>query len=784
MNMAEMMEPSGWIWSSEWTKEDGQRPALLCFRKKLKLEERQKRMVLLLSADTRYRFYVNGRLVSVGPQRGDLIEWYYDQADIAPYLKKGINILAAEVLRYPCESLNGNYGMIRTETPGFFLREEGGSLVADDTFRVKKRTGFEILPEASGFSPLHLYEKVQGEREFQDYRDETFDDDAWAPASVYPYLKVSAQASPGNLKPRTVPAMVQTDARFQEICAVRQSRYDIADWNRFLSGKHPLQIPAGTTEIIELTAGEEMTGYITLQIAGGAGSRIEILQSESYYREVPVRYTRGVKGDRTDARHGTLAGYTDTYRAGGFGTTDAPEVYEPFYFRTFRFIRLTIHAEETVTLLNFCYRKTEYPLKTGTQVMTSDPSLVQIWEMCERTLKRCMLDTYVDCPFYEQLQYAMDARNEMLFTYAISTDDRLARSCMNAFKHSVRNDGLTEASYPRTTRGVIPSFSIYYIGMLYDHMMYFGDRAFLKDHMGVMDGVLRFFERNLGEDGLVGKIGGPQFNIGRYWSFIDWTPQWQEDGGVPAATHKGSLTMESLLYLLGLQYAAAIADFVGRDGMGREYRERGEALKAAIWAHCIGKDGLLQDGPGVEDYSAHCQVFAILTGVVTPEEGARLLNIVLGDKERYAPCSVAMSWYLFRALEITGRYERMDAEWEVWRKMLQNHCTTCVEDPVTSRSECHGWGAAALYELPAAVLGVKPAAPGFEKVKIRPACGYLSFAKGEVVTCRGRIRAEWKKDEAGNPELTYSLPGGMTLAEEEMPEGTGKPDEVTGGRMR
>lgn len=763
MDFSKMLESSGWIWSPEWTKEDERQPRLVCFRKKIDLDQIPEHLELMLSADTRYRFYVNGYLVSVGPQRGDLLEWYYDLVDIAPYLKAGANALAAEVLRYPNESLNGNYGMIRTETPGFFLREKDGPFSADDTFRVKINTGYEIVPESPGFSPLHIYEEVQGDREFQAFLNPQFDDSTWTPASVYPYIKVSAHTAPGNLKMRNVPQMVQTDARFEKICVVKESKYDKDQWCRFLSGNHPLEIPADTTEIIELTAGEEMTGYLQLLMAGGAGSQIEILQSESYYQELPTRYTRGIKKDRTDNKYGTLAGYTDTYLPGGFGTAEKPEIYEPFYFRTFRFIRLTIHTKEALSLLDFRYRKTEYPLEIGTHVRTSDPSLSQIYELCERTLKRCMLDTYVDCPFYEQLQYAMDARNEILFTYAISNDDRLAKSCMNAFKNSARNDGLTEASFPRTTRGVIPSFSIYYIGMLYDHMMYFGDREFLKDHVGVMDGVLRYFERNLNADGLVGKIGGPQFNVGHYWSFIDWTPQWNEDGGVPAATHKGALTMESLLYLLGLQYAAAVVKFLDRKALGNEYENRAEAIKLAIRKNCTGRDGLLKDGPEAEEYSAHCQVFAVLTDVVTPEDGARLLNTVLSDKQKFAPCSVAMSWYLFRALEKAGLYEKVDEEWDVWREMLRNHCTTCVEDPVTSRSECHGWGAVALYELPAAVLGIKPAAPGFSKIFIHPSCGNLDWAKGEVITSRGLIKAEWKKDVLGNVDCSYELPEGVTV---------------------
>lgn len=56
---------------------------------------------------------------------------------------------------------------------------------------------------------------------------------------------------------------------------------------------------------------------------------------------------------------------------------------------------------------------------------------------------------------------------------------------------------------------VIPAFSIYYLLMVHDHMMYFGDKALVKRHLPAIDGILGFFDRNLSEQGLVGKSGGP-----------------------------------------------------------------------------------------------------------------------------------------------------------------------------------------------------------------------------------------------------------------------------------
>ena len=141
-----------------------------------------------------------------------------------------------------------------------------------------------------------------------------------------------------------------------------------------------------------------------------------------------------------------------------------------------------------------------------------------------------------------------DAAPKLIFNIAmadaISADDRLARQAMEAFRRSQRPDGLINADAPTVKSNVIPAFSIYYLLMVHDHMMYLGDKALVKRHLPAIDGIHGFFDRNLSEQGLVGKSGGPIMRH-RYWSFIDWAGVW--DSGVPAATGKGSgsVTMEA-----------------------------------------------------------------------------------------------------------------------------------------------------------------------------------------------------------------------------------------------
>ncbi len=70
------------------------------FRKSFTLERVPASFVIHVSADNRYRLFVNGTSVSLGPARSDLDHWRFETVDIAPQLKPGRNVLAAVVWNF------------------------------------------------------------------------------------------------------------------------------------------------------------------------------------------------------------------------------------------------------------------------------------------------------------------------------------------------------------------------------------------------------------------------------------------------------------------------------------------------------------------------------------------------------------------------------------------------------------------------------------------------------------------------------------------------------------
>lgn len=759
------MLKTNWIWIPDWNQEDKKEPRIVYLRKELELEEIPGELEIRISADSRYKLYVNGQLAEIGPSRGDSQIWYYDTVNLLPYLKKGKNVLAVVVLRYPLEPAKGNSGIFRTDTPGLYFWGEyvdaKGSTVclsADKSWKCKREPEIKILPEDNGLAPLYYMEEAGGDPDTAGWMEEGYSDEDWQPAEDLGWEIIRKKAeSPANLHARTIPYMKKVPGKFVGIQKIRTSGSGEAEWNRMLEGKGTITISSNSVEIVEINAGELMTGFLKLSLIGGKDAKIRILQSESYYIREQTEESEALvfqKRDRLDDKNGKLIGMTDTYKAAGYGKRGAAEVYEPFWFRTFRFIQLEVTtAGEPLCIESFDYQETGYPLEMKSRVKTSDETMQQIWDISERSLRRCMHETYIDCPFYEQLQYAMDARSQILYTYAVSADDRLARKCFDDFRRSQRYDGMISCCYPNVSSSVIPGFSIYYIMMLYDHMMYFGDKKLIRSYLPIIDRILDYFHSHRTLEGMVDKIGGILFRD-KFWSFIDWTEQWNATSGVPAATLSGSVTMESLLYIMGLQYAAKISAFAGRKETAGEYLERARKVQEAVRNACTGKNGMLQDGPGIEEYSQHCQVFAILTDTVSPEQGKKNLQETMQNKQEYAQCSVAMAFYLFRALEKSGLYEYTNQLWDIWREMIKNHLTTCVEEPVTQRSDCHGWGALALYELPAVILGVRPTKPGFEEYEVKPMAGHFTWAEGEVITPKGMVKVRWKKKD-GTMDIQY-----------------------------
>ena len=353
-----------------------------------------------------------------------------DSVEIAQYLQPGVNVLAAELLRYPEEHNKGNHGMFRTDMPGFYLAEEsvveakrnaegptpktdldylpveegeGHDLSAGETWKYHIEKNFRIVCENPWFSPLWILEDRAGDDEAIGWKKAGFDDSKWDHVKTYTDHEVSQAVSPGNLSPRTIPFLKKDLKSFISLYGKKETSTPESAWNDMLFGAGRVTIPAHSHEIVEIDAGEEMTGFLSLRMGAGRGADVKIMCAEAYIYPAKnvdsFENSHPTKGDRTDCENGVLMGYTDTYHVAGFGSDTCPEEYAPFWFRTFRYLQLDIiTGDEPLTIYDFDYRETGYPLEARITVEVSDKTLAPVWDISLRTLKRCMHETYEDAP--------------------------------------------------------------------------------------------------------------------------------------------------------------------------------------------------------------------------------------------------------------------------------------------------------------------------------------------------------------------------------------------------
>lgn len=750
----------GWIWTTGRSATTDSE--LVYFRRVFDVPAGDShRLVVDVSADSRYRLFLNGESVSVGPAKGVAAGYHYETVDVSAQLRPGRNVLAAKVLHLSAgapfrKGRDGAASVWRSPTGGFLLDGAVRSAGGDELVSVHTADRWRYLIDGSrAVRPVEPSEFV-GDPEIVDgtrlphgWERTAYDDSEWPAATPISAAgdELHGEFAPWFLVPRTIPPLYEREREFV---------------GRPYAGE-PLTVAAGERHVVELDAGELTTGYLTVGVTGGAGSVLRILGAECYE---PADGRAGKRWLRDKPDGHVLVGHPDTYVVAGFGRPDDPETYEPFDFRTFRYVRLEVEAgPEPVVLHRLSYRETGYPLDVIGEFACSDDAFNAMWDISVRTLRRCMHETYEDCPHYEQLQYTMDTRLQMLFTYQVSGDDRLARKAIHDFHSSLQPTGMLLGRAPSAYPLVIPGFALFWVLMLHDHHRHFGDVELVRRYRPTMDAVLDWFDRQLTEDGVVGA------SPAHYWSFVDWTPEWNPTRGIPTAAADGPISIYSMMYSVALQAAADLAEASGRPGVGEEYRNRAGRLNAAVrkvfWS---AGERLFRDGVGDSEFSQHAQIWAVLAGVEQGPVAVDLLERALDADRRLVKASYVVLFFLFRALATVGRYERSFELWDRWRGFVELNVSTWPEGDFQPRSECHAWSAIPLAEFPCEILGVQPAEPGYRQIRIAPQIGQLSWARGKVATPRGLVTVDWRLVGRHGFEIEVDGPAGVSI-ELTMPDG-------------
>ncbi len=720
-------------WTAKWIAAPGTPPneyGVYHFRRTIELTAKPGRFVVHASGDNRYQLFVNGARVASGPARGDLFHWRYETIDIAAHLKPGKNVLAAVVW---------NFGELAPEAQitlqtGFLLQGDGEAERAVDTgasWKSLRNDAYTPIEFTSG--QMHGYyvagpgDRVAGAQYPWAWESEAFDDSKWPAAAV-----VSVAAGREASDPHTRWMLVERPIPPEEQHAEQPPRIRRATGIPQPASDQAVMIPANTHATLLLDQTYLTTGYPELTVSGGRDARIRLRYAEALFP----------KTNRDEIEGKQFIGNYDEFLPDG----GASRTFQPLWWRTWRYLELDVQTKDApVTIDRLTSTFSGFPFERRATIDAGDAEINRILDVGWRTARLCAHETYMDCPYYEQLQYVGDTRVQCLVSLFSAGDGRLMRNAIEQINDSRQSDGCTMSHYPTRLEQYIPGFSLWWIAMVHDYWWYVDDPAFVRRMLPGVRAVLSFFESYQKENGSLRPLP--------WWRYLDWVPQWR--GGDPPQGPDGSSAPFDLLLLMAYRWAAGLETALGLRAMAETYTQRAGQLRATVGSlYWDANRKLYSDTSAKTQFSQHTNTLAVLAEVITGD-----LRILRAPE--LAQTGLFFRFYLHQALTQVGEGDRYLEQLDDWRAMLARGLTTFAEivdrPGETSRSDCHAWSASPNIEIFRTVLGVDSASPGFRTVIVRPHLGKLSYAKGSVPHPKGLIQVSIRGGEA-----EVVLPPGVT----------------------
>lgn len=783
-------EQASWVWAPD---KRGSEKTFLEFSLAFDWADGNRPLELHVTADQRFQLYLDGQDVAFGPDRSDLGHWSVSSLSIP--VTAGRHTLTALCWTLPLAS---------DPTPSPDERNpDGKALPIAPMAQTSYRGGFLLCAAELADAPLlntgeapwqvrDLTKAVEMARtENLSYHDigPAFTVDlaewhgaheakpavvlrtplkdqntgvlraGWALDRTYLPEQVRAEIAGGKIRAVRVHADLKWMAEHGADVAARMGApwADDSDphpaWQGLLCDAKPVTLPPyGEMEVL-WDFEEYRCGYPVLELSGGECT-VDFEWAESLY-EVPegAKLTANcLKKHRGEINGKHWLGFGDVFKfPASADAIAAPQLW----WRSGRYARVRFKTGDApVTLSKLAILTTHYPFENDARWESSDSQWDSVMPLMAKGLEYCAHETWVDCPYYEQMMYVGDTRLHGLSNYACYRDDRITRRAIELFDWS-RTDslgGMVAERYPCHLRQEGSTYAMMWVWMVHDFMMWRDDLAFVRERLAGVRCLLENFFPLITHEGVLGQIPG--------WPFVDWDRGW--NCGCGPGVREGDSSILSLHMVLTLKAAAEIEAAVGEPAMQQRYLEKAEELMdATVRIYWDSERNLLLDSRMSTKTSEHAQALALLTDMLSEEHEAACLDALL-NAELDAHCTIYFSYYL---LEVFARYGQNEAFFErlkFWRDLAGQGFVSLPEAPEPARSDCHGWGAHPMFHSYASVAGVRPAAPGFAKVKVTPMPGPLESFRAEMPHPKGVIVVSGQRAN-GVVKIDVTAPSGIEV---------------------
>ncbi|MGF1447863.1 MAG: alpha-L-rhamnosidase C-terminal domain-containing protein [Opitutales bacterium] len=764
------IDEASWLWHPHLRADQ---PAFVCFKLHFEVRSDEPALVLHFTADQRCELTLDGRRFAAGPEAAGIENYSFSTFRIED-LNTGEHTLEVFVWW-----LGGNSPLAReTLAPGFVLAAEGAWAERCNTgiaaWTVCELPGLALEIERNFPPAFGIGKCLRFDARAFPWTDAQRDWHTPATVATPNTGTVFGVTRPRwRLRPARLPEMLYRPVRPGKVVAVSDTFVRANGWDEPLHAfseeeaqheaipeiqefwdnplEHDLQIEPGQRLSVLVDLDDYYCGYPEVLTSGGRDAEIALDWSEGLIEAVDGM-TKGrehQKGNRDVFIGKVFRGLNDTFICDG----GEHRQMRPQWWRAGRYLLIRVRAHsEPLTLHRIQILETHYPYEfSDTFTCDQDPWIQPIRKIARRGLEMCSHETYMDCPFYEQLMYVFDTRLEVLTTYASTRDERLPRRAIEVFDTSRRRHaGAACSRFPSREDQLIPMFCLAWTWMLGDHLLWRDDPDWLRQFIPGARTTHDWFERFENADGLLENLPG--------WPYGDWVAGWKR--GVPASAIDGISAIMNLLYVYSLRHLAWLETHLGDPARTAVWQAKADRLAAVVQQRYYDADrGLFADDDTRESWSQQAQIWAVLGGVVVGEAAGELLDRTLADASLW-PASFFFRSLLFDALVQTDRGGQIIDQLGAWRAMVETGARTGFEHQEPTRSDCHAWSSHPLLHLPASIAGIRPAEPGFKSVNVRPQPGTLKQLSCALPHPRGDIHAEMQF-ASDTVKATIELPEGI-----------------------
>ena len=394
----------------------------------------------------------------------------------------------------------------------------------------------------------------------------------------------------------------------------------------------------------------------------------------------------------------------------------------------------------------------QHPSGPEAVFFSDDTVLDQVWELCRYSMLATSFIGYHIDGDRERIPYECDALINQLGWYGVDGSYTLSRRSVDYL--------LDHPTWP--TEWILQTVLMAW----YDYL-YTGDARLLEARYDILKNHTLIGLRQA--NGLVSTRVQPQdeaFLQGicrtqPIRDIVDW-PQGKGSFGLPGSSPGEADFFEFTDYnavVNAYHYATLccmqkIAKALERPGESGEWAADAERFKTLFNKSFLDrKSGTYRDGLGSEHGALHSNLFPLAFGLVPQKQVPNVADYIIG---KGMACSIANAKFLLDALYEAGEAEAALALLNAthdrsWYNAIQAGSTISFEawdDKYKPNQDWnHAWGAAPADLLPHKFLGVEPAAPGWDRIRIRPQVAGLAQADGIVPTVKGPVSVSVRQDE-------------------------------------